>query len=50
MLKRFRFGGQDLITNLNQNIICLAKFKNLNLNIRDTEEKILIRIFVTTLP
>ena len=44
MLKRFRFGGQDLITNPNQNIIHLAKITNLNLNIWDSEEKIQIRI------
>ena len=51
MLKRFRFGGQDSITNLNPNITRLAKITNLNPNIRDLEEKIRIRIpiFVTTL-
>ena len=53
MLKRFRFGGQDLITNPNPNIIRLAKITNPNPNIRDSEEKIRIRIririFVTTL-
>ena len=53
MLKRFRFGGQDSITNPNPNIIRLAKITNPNPNIRDSEEKIRIRIririFVTTL-
>ena len=51
MLKRFRFGGQDSITNPNPNIIRPAKITNPNLNIRDQEEKIRIRIriFVTTL-
>ena len=51
MLKRFRFGGQDSVTNPNPNIIRLAKIMNPNPNIRDSEEKIriLIRIFVTTL-
>ena len=51
MLKRFRFGGQDSVTNPNPNIICLAKITNPNPNIRDSEEKIRIRIriFVTTL-
>ena len=51
MLKRFRFGGQDSITNPNPNIIRLAKITNLNPNIRDLKEKIRIqiRIFVTTL-
>ena len=49
MLKRFRFGGKDSIMNLNPNIIRLAKITNPN--IRDSEEKIRIRIriFVTTL-
>ena len=49
MLKRFRFGGKDLITN--PNIIRLVKITNPNPNIRDSEEKIRIRIriFVTTL-
>ena len=37
MLKRFRFGGQDLITNPNPNIIRLAKITNPNLNIRDLQ-------------
>ena len=54
MLKRFRFGGQDSITNPNLNIIRPAKITNPNPNIRDSEEKIRIRIririFVTTLP
>ena len=52
MLKRFGFEGQDSITNPNPNIIRLAKITNPNLNIRDSEEKIQIRIriFVTTLP
>ena len=53
MLKRFRFGSQDSITNPNPNIIRLAKITNPNPNIRDSEEKIRIRIririFVTTL-
>ena len=53
MLKRFRFGGQDSVTNPNPNIIRLAKITNPNPNIRDSEEKIRIRIririFVTTL-
>ena len=53
MLKRFRFGGQNSITNPNPNIIRLAKITNPNPNIRDSEEKIRIRIririFVTTL-
>ena len=53
MLKRFRFGGQDSITNPNPNIIRPAKITNPNPNIRDSEEKIRIRIririFVTTL-
>ena len=51
MLKRFRFGGQDSITNPNPNIIRLAKITNPNPNIRDSEEKIRIqiRILVTTL-
>ena len=40
MLKRFRFGGQDLITNPNPNIIRLAKIMNHNPNIWDSEEKI----------
>ena len=50
MLKRFRF-GEDSITNLNSNMIRLAIIMNPNLNIRDLEEKIRIRIriFVTTL-
>ena len=51
MLKRFRFGSQDSITN--PNIIRLAKITNPNPNIRDSEKKIRIRIririFVTTL-
>ena len=51
MLKRFRFGSQDSITNPNPNIIRLAKITNPN--IRDSEKKIRIRIririFVTTL-
>ena len=42
MLKRFRFGGKDSITNPNLNIIRLAKITNPNLNIRDSEEKIRI--------
>ena len=52
MLKRFIFGGQDSITNPNPNIIRPAKITNPNPNIRDSEEKIRIRIriFVTTLP
>ena len=51
MLKRFRFGSQDSITNPNPNIIRLAKITNPNPNIRDLEKKIRIRIqiFVTTL-
>ena len=53
MLKRFRFGGRDSVTNPNPNIIGLAKITNPNPNIRDSEEKIRIRIririFVTTL-
>ena len=53
MLKRFRFGSQDSITNPNPNIIRLAKITNPNPNIRDSEKKIRIRIririFVTTL-
>ena len=51
MFKRFRFGSQDSITNPNPNIIRLAKITNPNPNIRDSEEKIRIRIriFVTTL-
>ena len=53
MLKRFRFGSQDSITNPNPNIIRLAKITNPNLNIRDSKKKIRIRIririFVTTL-
>ena len=51
MLKRFRFGSQDSITNPNPNIIRLAKITNPNPNIWDSEEKIRIRIriFVTTL-
>ena len=43
MLKRFRFVGQDSITNPNPNIICLAKITNPNWNIQDSEEKIQIR-------
>ena len=42
MLKRFRFGSQDSITNPNPNIVRLAKITNLNPNIRDSEEKIRI--------
>ena len=51
MLKRFRFGSQDSITNPNLNIIRLAKITNPNPKIRDSEKKIRIRIriFVTTL-
>ena len=44
MLKRFRFGSQDSTTNPNPNIIRLAKITNPNPNIRDSEEKIRIRI------
>ena len=40
MLKRFRFGSQDSITNPNPNIIRLAKITNPNPNIRDSEKKI----------
>ena len=55
MFKRFRFVGQDSITNPNPNIIRLAKVTNPNWNIQDSEEKIQIRSririgrFVTTL-
>ena len=51
MLKRFRLGGRDSVTNPNPNIIRLAKIMNHNPNIWDLEEKIRIRIrlFVTTL-
>ena len=37
--KRFRFEGQDLITNPNPNIICLAKITNSNPIIRYNTEK-----------
>ena len=41
MLKRFRFGGQDSITNPNPNIIRHGKITNPNPNIQgDSEEKI----------
>ena len=51
MLKRFRFGNRDSITNPNPNpnIIRLAKITNPNPNVRDSEEKVRIRIFITTL-